>query len=191
MLQPRRGLRKHCAWYIDSKHRLQELIYCVESTRDWIQGTTAAPFLSLPLYACSQLLRPITTVYLAPFGAAIDAATTALWVRDLFSLLSQHLSRLVVDFTLPSGHGADGILSYAFRAAFLALGRLEDLVSIRAEASLEVLSSWGINVQLRRLALHNVDVYEGFCENVRAMPQLETVVVTRAKGLDYVSMKNA
>lgn len=201
-------LRQHCA-YIDNDRRLRELIHCIESTRDWTQGTASA-LSSLPPYA--SLLRPITSLYLAPFGASLDDQPTAIWTRELFCLLGPHLTRLVADLPLRTLYPADDHLDVrrTLRAAFGELApRLEELVSVRDELYLDVLEPgwpragggeegaaeprvWTAWPRLRRLALYNVDAGDaGFWADVRRMPRLGAVVLTRADGLRGVGLKSA
>lgn len=208
-------LRKHCA-YIDNDRRLRQLIHCVESTRNWTQGSTAAapaaPLSLLPPYATSSPLRPFTTLYLAPFGRSLDDQPAAIWVRELFCLLGPHLARLVADLPLRSLRPADDHLDVrrTLRAAFGELARLEELVSVRDELYLDVLERdwrrpgdddhdddddeevlWTAWPRLRRLALYNADADGRFWAHVRGAPRLETVVLTRADGLRDVCMKSA
>lgn len=177
-------LRQHCV-YIDNDRRLRDLIRCVEST------TTP--------------LRPITSLFLAPFrGGNLDDQPTAIWVRELFCLVHPHLTRLVIDFPLRGLYPASDHLSVrkTLRAAFSLLTSLREFVSVRDELYLDVLERewqqagpgrevdvWSLWPRLRRLALYNVDADDHFWKTVRRAEGLDTVVLTRADGLDTVCMK--
>lgn len=194
-------LRQHCV-YIDNDRRLRDLIYCVESTKG-ADATDTQPTASLRLGAP---LRPISTLYLAPFAATLDDQPTAIWIRELFCVLHPSLRSLVVDVPLRSLCPADDHLNVrkTLRDAFGLLTSLEELVSVRDELYLDVLEPdwrradepreapvWTLWPGLRRLALYNVDADERFWANARGMRELETVVLTRADGLWDTCLKSA
>lgn len=177
-------LRQHCV-YIDNDRRLRELIRCVE--------TNTTP------------LRPITSLFLAPFrGHNLDDQPTAIWVRELFCLVHPSLTRLVIDMPLRSLSPASDHLSVrkTLRSAFCLLTSLEEFVSVRDELYLDVLERewqqagpgrevdvWSLWPRLRRLALYNVDADDHFWKAVRSVEGVELVVLTRADGLETVCMK--
>lgn len=193
-------LREQCV-FIDNDRRLRDLIYTVEATRHRVQGYTGSDIpKSLPSQPGTSL-RPITSLYLSPFGQTIDNQPAAIWIRELFCLIHPTLRRLVVDIPLRSLYPADDHLNVrkTLREAFSMLTGLEELVSVRDELYLDVLEPewrteketpvWTLWPRLRRLALYNVDADGKFWESVREMRELETVVLTRADGLESTCMK--
>lgn len=178
-------LRHHCV-YIDNDRRLRDLIYCVETT-------------------IKSPLRPITTLFLAPFPRNhLDDQPTALWVRELFCLVHPSLTRLVIDMPLRSLYPASDHLSVrkTLRDAFSLLTSLEEFVSMRDELYLDVLEPewrpvgqgketqvWSLWPKLRRLALYNVDADDHFWRAVRRVEGLLTVVLTRTDGLETACIK--
>lgn len=197
-------LRQHCL-YIDNDRRLRDLIWCVESpsgisehgNKQYPNLTTPVP-LSLPP---GTALRPITSLYLAPFGNTIDNQPTAIWIRELFCLIHPTLKRLVIDIPLRSLYPADDHLNVrkTLREAFSLLTNLEEFVSVRDELFLDLLEPewrteremavWRQWPRLKRLALYNVAADETFWASVREMLDLETVVLTRADDLESVCIK--
>lgn len=197
-------LRQHCL-YIDNDRRLRDLIWCIESAigisqnSDKQTSTLTAPVsLSLPP---GIALRPITSLYLAPFGNTIDNQPTAIWIRELFCLIHPTLKRLVIDIPLRSLYPADDHLNVrkTLREAFSLLTSLEEFVSVRDELFLDLLEPewrteremavWRLWPRLKRLALYNVAADETFWAGVREMHDLETVVLTRADDLEGVCIK--
>lgn len=200
-------LRQHCV-YIDNDRRLRQLLHCVESTRSRTQLSERPGQVAGPATTAPRPLRPITTLYLAPFGRSLDDQPTAIWLRELFCLLRLTLLRLVVDLPLRSLYPADDHLDVrrTLRGAFEQLLVIEELVCVRDELFLDVLDAewrrtsghgvpetmvWATWPRLRRLALYNVDADEGFWANARVSGALETVVLTRADGLQDVCAKSA
>lgn len=178
-------LRRHCV-YIDNDRRLRALIYSVE-------------------HANTTKLWPITSLFLAPFrNHKLDDQPTAIWVRELFCLVHPHLRRLVIDMPLRSLYPASDHLDVrkTLRSAFSLLTCLEEFVSVCDELYLDILEPewqqagpgrevdvWSLWPRLRRLALYNVDADGRFWKTVRRLEALETVVLTRADGLDQVCIK--
>lgn len=198
-------LRRHCL-YIDNDRRLRDLIWCVESASERSQHSskqtsdlTAPVSLSAPP---GIALRPITSLYLAPFGNTIDNQPTAIWIRELFCLIHPTLERLVIDIPLRSLYPADDHLNVrkTLREAFSLLTNIEEFVSVRDELFLDLLEPewrtereiavWRQWPRLKRLALYNVAADETFWASVRGMHDLETVVLTRADDLESVCIKN-
>lgn len=187
-------LRQNCV-YVDNDRRLRELIYCLEATGDRAPGGDGR----------GPALRPITSMYLAPFGGSLDDQPTAVWVRELLCLVRPSLARLIVDMPLRSLYPADDHLDVrkTLRAAFCALAGLEELVCVRDELYLDVqepgwrvgrereVAAWTFWPRLKRLALYNVDADLGFWRGVRGARQLEQVVLTRADGLVNYCLKSA
>lgn len=196
-------LREQCL-FIDSERRLRDLIPTVESTRHRVQGYTGTgadiPG-SLTIHPGSSL-RPIASLYLSPFGQTIDNQPTAIWIRELFCLVHPTLRRLVIDIPLRSLFPADDHLNVrkTLREAFSLLTELEEFTSVRDELYLDILEPewraeretdvWTLWPRLRRLALYNVYADERFWKPVRSMRELETVVLTRADGLESTCMKS-
>ena len=75
------------------------------------------------------------------------------------------------------------------RQGFQRLEHLEEFVSVRDELYLDTISLrgeppvWKSWPHLKRLALYNVDADPAFWRNIAKMPDLETLVLTRADGL--------
>ncbi|KAJ4394640.1 hypothetical protein N0V93_003859 [Gnomoniopsis smithogilvyi] len=200
-------LRKHCI-YIDNDQRLRDLIRCVESACGGVSSssndrhsdltTTSVP-LSLPL---GVALCPITSLYLAPFRDTIDNLPIAIWIRELFCLVQPTLRRLVIDIPLRSLYPADDHLDVrkTLREAFSMLTNLEEFVSVRDELYLDLLEPewrteretavWSLWPRLKRLALYQVAADEMFWASVRAMRDLDTVILTRADDLERVCIKS-
>lgn len=140
--------------------------------------------------------------YLAPFYAdGLDDQPTAIWIYELLSLLRDSLSHLVIDIPLRSLHPWQDHLNVrpTLRSAFCELRRLETFVSVRDELYLDTRdrSEAGMRQQpvwsrwhgLKKLALYNVDVTdEEFRGGLMCLPRLEKLVLTRADGLDVLSL---
>lgn len=185
--------------FIDNDRRLRDLINTVESTKHRTQGysgTGADIPRSLPIQ------RPISSLYLSPFAQTLDNQPTAIWIRELFCLVHPTLRRLVIDIPLRSLYPADDHLNVrkTLREAFSLLTALEEFTSVRDELYLDILEPewrteketavWTMWPKLRRLALYNVDADERFWKSVRNMSELDTVVLTRADGLESTCMKS-
>lgn len=206
-------LRQHCV-YIDNDRRLRGLIQCLELTSDWTQGTLleshgGADVTDIPP-STHRLpgapLCPITTLYLAPYANTLDDQPNAIWIRELFCLIHPTLRRLIVDLPLRSLYPADDHLNVrkTLRDAFSLLTNLEEFVSVRDELFLDVLERawrrpdeaseapvWTLWHELKRLALYNVNADERFWADVQGMRELETVILTRANGLQETCLKSA
>lgn len=196
-------LREQCL-FIDNDRRLRDLIHTVESTKHRVQGYSGAgtdiPG-SLTIQPGSSL-RPISSLYLSPFGNTLDNQPTAIWIRELFCLVHPTLRRLVIDMPLRSLYPADDHLNVrkTLREGFSLLTELEEFTSVRDELYLDILEPewrteretavWIMWPKLRRLALYNVDADERFWKSVRNMGELDTVVLTRADGLESTCMKS-
>lgn len=196
-------LREQCL-FIDNDRRLRDLIQTIESTKHRVQGYsgtgTDIPN-SLPIQPGSSL-RPIASLYLSPFGNTLDNQPTAIWIRELFCLVHPTLRRLVIDMPLRSLYPADDHLNVrkTLREGFSLLTELEEFTSVRDELYLDILEPewrteretavWTLWPKLRRLALYNVDADERFWKSVRNMRELDTVVLTRADGLESTCMKS-
>jgi hypothetical protein len=184
-------LYRHCL-YIDKPIRLQQLArayYVLSTTYDNARKRAAS-----------------TSIYLAPF---LNDTIRDLNVIDdlarLFRTLRGTLRRLVVDMPLRSAYlhegdsSVDSDASYLtlpsephaseirppLREAFESLTKIEELTCVNDElylASLpgreesEVWSAWHT---LKRLALYNVNIGENFCSNLKRLPQLESIALTR------------
>lgn len=196
-------LREQCL-FIDNDRRLRDLIHTVESTRHRVQGYSGVPTDipgSLTIQPGSSL-RPIASLYLSPFGQTIDNQPTAIWIRELFCLVHPTLRRLVIDIPLRSLSPADDHLNVrkTLREAFSLLTALEEFTCVRDELYLDILEPewrteretavWTLWPKLRKLALYNVDADERFWKSVRSMSALDTVVLTRADGLESTCMKS-
>ncbi|POS72354.1 hypothetical protein DHEL01_v209252 [Diaporthe helianthi] len=197
-------LREQCL-FIDNDRRLCHLIHTVESTKHRVQGYYGGAGLDIPGSLTIQpgsSLRPISSLYLSPFGQTIDDQPTAIWVRELFYLIYPTLRRLVIDIPLRSLCPADDHLNVrkTLREAFSLLTALEEFTSVRDELYLDILEPewpteretavWTLWPKLRKLALYNVDADERFWKLVRSMGALDTVVLTRADGLESTCMKS-
>ena len=196
-------LREQCL-FIDNDRRLRDLIHTVESTKHRVQGYsgtgTDIPG-SLTIQPGSSL-RPISSLYLSPFGQSIDNQPAAIWIRELFYLVHPTLRRLVIDIPLRSLYPADDHLNVrkTLREAFTLLTQLEEFTSVRDELYLDILEPewrteretpvWTMWPKLRKLALCNVDADERFWKSVRDMRDLDTVVLTCADGLESTCMKS-
>lgn len=196
-------LREQCL-FIDNDRRLRDLIQTVESTKHRVQGYSGAGTdvpNSLTIQPGSSL-RPISSLYLSPFGNTLDNQPTAIWIRELFCLVHPTLRRLVIDMPLRSLYPADDHLNVrkTLREGFSLLTELEEFTSVRDELYLDILEPewrteretavWTMWPKLRRLALYNVDADERFWKSVRNMRELDTVVLTRADGLESTCMKS-
>lgn len=196
-------LREQCL-FIDNDRRLRDLIHTIESTKHRVQGysgtVTDIPA-SLQIQPGSSL-RPISSLYLSPFGNTLDNQPTAIWIRELFCLVHPTLRRLVIDMPLRSLYPADDHLNVrkTLREGFSLLTELEEFTSVRDELYLDILEPewrteretavWTMWPKLRRLALYNVDADERFWKSARNMSKLDTVILTRADGLESTCMKN-
>ena len=191
-----RLLYTHCL-YIDSHRRLGRLLQALKDVTDsW----------KLPVPICPQFPHGIQSLFLAPFDkGTIDDYVTAKWVEDLLYILSPHLKRLVIDIPLRSLYPDEDHLSVRpiLRNAFLRLTNLEEFTSARDELYLNVHENgrwanaatredevWTLWPKLKRLALYNPDMSSLAMEmevgnHGRGLPQLQTLVVTRADGLSF------
>jgi hypothetical protein len=145
-----------------------------------------------------------TSLYLAPFHSdTISDLPTAQAVDDLLSCLSPTIRRLVIDIPLRSLYPADDSLAIRpiLRKAFTQLTSLELFCSARDELFLSCSSErlitgseanvWSEWPKLKTLALYNCDLdSEGFWRDMKAMETLETLVLTRADGLQHVDFKS-
>ncbi|KAF3764831.1 hypothetical protein M406DRAFT_340358 [Cryphonectria parasitica EP155] len=191
-------LRKHCV-YINSRLRLDQLLYCIEATRGRTRSSVEDDD--------ARSLKPITALYLAPFdrSTANDAAIVHK-IATLFGRVHTTLTRLVINMPLHSIRStyATGGVRRTLREAFLALTALEDLVSLRDELFLYTMEvgeeenedipepePWRAWPRLKRLALDKVNADENFWKAVRGTEALEQVVLTRADSLEEVCMKRA
>lgn len=196
-------LREQCL-FIDNDRRLRDLIHTVESTKHRVQGYsgTGTDIANALTIQPGSSLRPISSLYLSPFGNTLDNQPTAIWIRELFCLIHPTLRRLVIDMPLRSLYPADDHLNVrkTLREGFSLLTELEEFTSVRDELYLDILEPewrteretavWTMWPKLRRLALYNVDADERFWKSVRNMSELNTVVLTRADGLESTCMKS-
>ncbi|EOO02419.1 hypothetical protein UCRPA7_2030 [Phaeoacremonium minimum UCRPA7] len=125
-----------------------------------------------------------------------------MWIRELFYLVCGSLRRLVIDMPLRSLYPADDHLNVrkTLREGFSTLTKLEEFVSVRDELYLRVYERewlieeaevWTLWPALRRLALYNVDADEQFWGRVAGMPKLETLILTRADGMQETCIKSS
>jgi hypothetical protein len=175
----KRHLYTNCL-HIDSSNRLRLLLNSLSRK---------------PRAQCSLDFRLcISRLYLAPFTwDSIDDPAVARWIFELFSIISPTLKRLVIDMALRSLDPVQDHLSVrpVLREAFSRLENLEEFTSTRDELYLDVHLTrliteprvWTYWPRLRKLALYNVDVNSDFAEAVKLLPNLDTLVLTRADGL--------
>lgn len=183
------NLVRHCL-YIHSSESLRLVLLRLSKPNE---HTPSLPAL--------DLLPHVGSLYLAPFGRrTIDDLPTAMWVRELLTCTRGTLRRLVIDIPLRSVYPWGDHLNVrpTLRKAFEQLVRLEEFVSVRDELYLDlhdreegvdeppVWQSW---TRLKRLALYNVDSRPGFWHDVATMESLETLVLTRADGLEDIDFK--
>ncbi|KAF2680714.1 hypothetical protein K458DRAFT_279906, partial [Lentithecium fluviatile CBS 122367] len=141
-------------------------------------------------------LRNITALFLAPFGDTIDSLPTATWVRELFGFTCSTLRRLIIDMPLRTCHAEDDHLGVraVLREGFSRLENLEEFVSVQDELYLVLWDEneapfWTRWKRLKRLAIYNPDVEDEFFEHVGKLPELETLVLTRADSLQTTNLK--
>lgn len=119
---------------------------------------------------------------------------------DLFTALAPYLRRLVVDIPFRDFDIADIFETQALlRDAFSKLTALETFCNVRDELFLDLIHprnhirerwEWTTWPNLKTLALYNKDVStDGFWAELGRLEGLETLVFTRADGLDEVDMK--
>lgn len=172
-----RCLLQHCI-YLASESSLRSLVLTIPARPD---------------------LRNITALFLAPFADTIDNQPTAIWIRELFGYTGASLRRLIIDIPLRSLYPDDDHLGVRaiLNEGFQRLENLEELVSVRDELYLDTTRPtterpfWTRWPRLRRLAVYNADCHSSFWSDVATRSQLETLVLTRADGLDYCDPKAA
>lgn len=172
----RRYLRQHCV-YLSSGKRLRAFLLQVPSHPE---------------------NRKVSNVLLAPFNDTIDDQPTATWVRELFNYTCLSLRRLVIDIPLRSLYPENDHLGVRpiLREGFLRLENLEEFISVRDELFLDVrhhgdeVPVWASWLRLKRLALYNVAADDDFWEEIAEMPELETLVLTRADCLREYNIKS-
>lgn len=140
--------------------------------------------------SCRQRQRNSTSLFLAPFRSETLAEISVLQdIYTLFGILAHNLRRLIIDMPLRSVYPNDGDgprTRPLIRAAFEQLQTIEEFVSVRDELYLatqtprdlepEVWSRWH---HLRHLALYNAIIDEVMQTNLKSLPKLRTVVLTR------------
>lgn len=170
--------------HIDSSWRLRALIRSYDSQ-------TPLPGRSLN---ATQLRRNASTsMFLKPFTLdTIDEASVVTSISQIFRILDKNLRRLIIDMPLRSyypGEPRGQNLRMSLRNAFLSLSALEEFVSVRDELYLSTRIPsdyqieppvWAKWTKLRRLALYNLDLGEDWSDVIRAMPHLQTIMLTRA-----------
>ncbi len=141
-------------------------------------------------------LSKVTALYLAPILER-NSRNVASWICELFDYTCTTLKRLIVDITLRCGHLNEddaGIIT-TLRQGFSKLENLEELVIVqnalllRTTVTVDHYASWRRFRKLRRLAVYQAYASPQFWEDVAKMPQLETVVLTRAEGLKHTNIK--
>ncbi|KAF2012631.1 hypothetical protein BU24DRAFT_425269 [Aaosphaeria arxii CBS 175.79] len=170
-----RALLKHCA-YFATEYSIRSFLLQIPGRPD---------------------LRKLQNLFLAPF-VNIDDQPMAHWVRELFQYTSASLKRLIIDIPLRNLYPEDDHLDVRriLREGFLSLENLEEFVSVRDELFLDTIQHsdepavWKKWSALKRLALYNVDADEAFWSDIARMPQLQTLVLTRADGLRECNIKN-
>jgi hypothetical protein len=173
--QSKRYLLRHCV-YLSSEWRLRDFL------------------LQLPENAS---LRNIPSMLLAPFGDTIDNQPIATWTRELFNYSCHSLKKLVIDIPLRSLYPERDHLDVRriLREGFQRLENLEEFVSVKDELFLDTTTHgseppvWKSWIKLKRLALYNVDADPDFWADISKMPDLETLVLTRADGLREHNIK--
>lgn len=172
-------LRQNCV-YIDKEWRLRCLLQCLWET----EFTT---------------LRPITSLFLSP--PDLDTHGTVSPICELVRRIQPSLTRLVVDTSLNELHpGTDNrpMRAHLFTALGL-LTNLEEFVNLGEDLELgipgqlqqprtghEVWCRWP---KLRRLALYGVYSNGALWRDARHSKNLETVILTRARGLCSFDIK--
>ncbi|KAF2482478.1 hypothetical protein BDY17DRAFT_160702 [Neohortaea acidophila] len=182
-----RQIQSRCL-YINSPWRLDGLLRALKG-----DTTHREPF-AIPL---SLKMKSSTSMYLSPFlGDTIDDAGVVANIKTLFAFLSNSLQRLVINMPLrnmsPEDPSAPKIQP-ALRDAFAQLRNLDQFVSVQDELYLDSSSLsnhpaepqvWASWPRLKHLGLYNVDIRsQSVREGLRALPGLETLVLTRPHGL--------
>ncbi|KAL3473442.1 hypothetical protein BJX99DRAFT_261371 [Aspergillus californicus] len=167
----RQILTKHCL-YIDSANRLNQLL----------QQS------NLPLNLPRHL-----SLLLSPFPVDnLDIPPTVLQVDQLSSIISNTLTRLVIDMPLRHLYPEEDINSLRplLRAAFARMQNLEEFTSVRDELYLSITHGtqepaiWASWSRLRRLALYNVAVESSqFLCGLRQCSNLTHLILVRPDGL--------
>lgn len=172
-------LYRHCL-YIDSPRQLQQLLQSY-------QPGCVAPQLKLD---------SSTSMFLAPFsGDTIQEPEVIDNLHSLFDILGNYIKRMVIDMPLRSAYPdrRDGReLRVPLRNAFRRLMAMEEFTTIRDELYLSTTYPrnevehpvWSRWPNLKRLALYNVDISHDLLLNVGRVRALQTLVLTRADGME-------
>jgi hypothetical protein len=168
------GLLQHCV-YLFQESRLSSYLLTIPSRPD---------------------LRSVTALFLAPFGDTIDNLPTATWIRELFGFTCLTLKRLIINIPLRTCYPEEDHLGVrtVLREGFSMLENLEEFVSVRDELFLQIRDGrepafWTRWKRLKRLAVYNPDADIRFWQDVAKMPELETVVLTRADSIRETNIK--
>jgi hypothetical protein len=148
--------------------------------KDDDESASAIPFRYLPY---------ITRMFLAPFGSHLDDLPAAVWIFELFSIVSPFLKRLVLDFPFESLTPDDdhlGVYRY-LRNGLAQLTNLQELVymnydiNLRSGWAIENHYFWWCNLpRLKRLAIpppNLPDWNKPFAQAAQSLPKLEQLFV--------------
>ncbi|KAJ3010858.1 hypothetical protein HKX48_007162 [Thoreauomyces humboldtii] len=177
--------------YIDSYTRLADLVDTLDAKATAPHTQQTNPWGAATLSVEDHL----TCLFLAPFPFEnLNDLAASLNVQRLFAHLHNALERLVIDMPLRTLYPDDdqlGVRRPLFDA-FTSLKKVQEFVSVRDELFLaydafpsEVREVWASWPRLKRLALYNVDIgRDKFWAEINALPVLETLVLSRADGIE-------
>jgi hypothetical protein len=140
-------------------------------------------------------LRNISALLLAPFRGQTDGFSIVISIQGLLTYTSTTLKRLIIDIPLRlfALDEDDGVILAIFREGLARLANLEEFVSVRDDLTLNSIEDepafWAQWKRLKRLAIYNVHIDARFWNDVTTMPQIKTIVLTRADGLEQSNFK--
>lgn len=150
----------------------------------------------VPSLRSTLLLRNVTGIYLAPFGATLDDQPTAMWVRELLCEVSETLRRLVVHMPFATLDRLTDHLNVRkiLREGFEMLHGLQEFACVGDYPSLSLEDGqtdiWRLWPNLRRLALFNVPLDNHWLWwDIATLPELSCVVLARPQLLKETNIK--
>ncbi|CZR62623.1 uncharacterized protein PAC_12520 [Phialocephala subalpina] len=188
----RRLLYANCM-YIHTSKRLSLLVRTLTKPHDLYQPSESA----------KDILPCITSLYLRPFPLKYDPSSldfpTSLKVEQLLKHAGPYLRRLLIDMPLRSLYPEDDALGVKriLRSAFTNLPVLEEFCTVRDELFLSTKIMhpsdephvWSLWSKLRTLALYNPAVDDELLQDLKNVPNIETVVFTRSDCLEETDIK--
>lgn len=177
-------------------HEDQRLLSFSCSTHENYLAQTKSPSFALKSIPRVPILQYTSSLYLSPHVIR-GSDHHIFWTYDLLCFVAPVLRRLIIDLPLRSLSSDDAVergLQRSLKQAFLQLSQLESFCCVRDELYLGDFEEWGLVggarrvwacwPKLRHLALYNVVADMDFWQDVARSKQLDTLVLTRADGLD-------